>query len=111
MKFSECILMDCEEFFELIDNEADNSKLDQAMDSLRNLLEEDIDGWSDDSEEGLARAAQCRLMEIWGLIPKTEKSMNPDLREYYDNLVNRLENVSGYETDEEEANYEEEVEQ
>lgn len=100
MKLSESLLIDCEEFFELIFNEANDVKLDRAIDSLRTLLERDMDGWTDHTDEVIARAAQCRLMEIWGLIPKSEKAADPDLKEYYDNLVSELEDVSGYETDE-----------
>jgi hypothetical protein len=97
---NEQILRDCEEFFELIVNESGDLKLDQAIDKLRTFLERDVDGWTQHSEEVLARAVQCRIMEIWGLIPRAEKQADPDLKEYYDTIVGQLEDVSGYETDE-----------
>ncbi len=103
MKLSEMLLSDCEEFFDVIANADGDLKLDQAIDALRIFLERDADGWTDQSDEVVARAAQCRLMEIWGLISRQEKVENPDLKEYYDNLIYQLEDVSGYETDECEA--------
>ena len=104
---NEEILRDCEEFFELIVNESGDVKLDLAIDKLRTFLERDVDGWTHHSEEVLARAVQCRIMEIWGLISRAEKQDDPDLKEYYDNIVEQLEGVSGFETDEADE-YEEE---
>ena len=98
---NEQLLSDCDEFFDLIVNEEGSAKLNQAIDSLKNLLESDVDGWTQLPEDVLARAVQCRLMEIWGLIPRAEKQADPDLKEYYDTIVHSLENVSGYETDDE----------
>lgn len=97
---NEEILCDCEEFFDLIVNELGDLKLDLATDKLRTFLERDVDGWTQHPQEVLARAVQCRIMEIWSLIPRAEKKADPDLKEYYDNIVNRLEELSGYETDE-----------
>jgi hypothetical protein len=102
VKLSETLLVDCEEFFDVIANEAGDVKLDRSIESLRNLLERDADGWTYHSDETLARATQCRLMEIWNLIPKSEKNIDPDLREYYDYIVGQLEDLSGYETDDDE---------
>lgn len=102
MKLSETLLNDCDEFFELITNEDSDLKLDQAIDSLRVFLEEDADGWTDYSDEAIARAVQCRLMEIWKLIPKAEKFIDPDLYDYYENILEQLEEYSGYEKDDEE---------
>lgn len=102
MELNETLLRDFEEFSELIVNEEKNVVLDRAVESLRNFIERDVDGWTEHTESELARIAQHRLMEIWGLISKAEKKADPDLREYYDNIVTELEEISGYETDDDE---------
>ena len=99
MRFNETLLIECEEFLGNIINEENNQNLTLSMEALRDFLEKDVDGWTNSSDDALARAAQCRMMEIWGLISRGEKSLNPDLKEYYDEIVSRLENVSGHETD------------
>jgi hypothetical protein len=99
MLLNETLLGDCEEFFSLIANEEQNVNLDKAIDSLREFLEQDIDGWTSHSEQVLARAVQCRLMEIWGLISKAEKSEHSELQEYYDQILEIIEDVSEFETD------------
>jgi len=99
MRLNEHLLAECEEFFELIANEEKNLRLTKAMESLGEFLEKDVDGWTSLDEEKLARAVQCRLMEIWGLIPRTEKSANADLKDYYDEIIYHLEGVTGCETD------------
>lgn len=100
MHLNESLLSECEKFFDLIFNEIADVKLGRAMDSLRIFLERDVDGWTEHTDEVIARAVQCRLMEIWGLVSPTEKAADPDLKEYYDNLISQLEDVSGYEADE-----------
>jgi hypothetical protein len=99
MLLNETLLNDCEEFFDLIANEEQNVKLDKAVDSLRVFLERDIDGWTNHSEHVLARAVQCRMMEIWGLISKAEKAGHSELKEYYDQILAVVEDVSEFETD------------
>lgn len=99
MYLNESLLNDCEEFFELIVNEQDCEKLDRAIESLRNVLERDIDGWTSYEDEKLARIVQCRMMEIWSLIPKSEKTADPNLSDYYENIISQVEEASGYETD------------
>ena len=99
MNFAEQLLSDCEEFFELSASDTECDKLDRATEALRNFLERQSDGWTNYSDEELARATQCRLMEIWRIIPASQKLRDPNLRDYYDELVTRLEETSGFETD------------
>ena len=99
MELNESLLSECEEFFELIPTEKHDSDLDRAIDSLRTFIEHDLDGRSHDPEDVFARAVQCRLMEIWGLISKADKAADPNLSDYYENVMSQLEDVSGYETD------------
>ena len=93
------LLNDCEEFFDLIANEEENVELDRAMDSLRVLLEEQEDGWTNFSDERLAYAVQSRLEEIWNLITKEEKRQNQFLEDHYSILLEQLQEISGYEAD------------
>ena len=99
MKLSETLLIDCEEFFEAIANEKSCPRLDRAIDGLRNFLERDVDGWTNYTDDVVARAAQCRLAEIWRLVSREEKNLNPDLEQYFENIESELEEISGYETD------------
>ncbi len=99
MRMNEHLLSECEEFFELIVNEEKNPSLTKAIHSLREFLEKDVDGWTSFDDEKLARAVQCRLMEIWGQIPRAEKIESADLKDYYDEIIYHLESVTGCETD------------
>ncbi len=99
MKLSETLLNDCEEFFEAIANEKSCPRLDRAVDGLRNFLERDVDGWTNYTDDVVARAVQCRLAEIWSLISMEEKNLNPDLEHYFENIEMELEEISGFETD------------
>jgi hypothetical protein len=111
MNLSVTLLNDCEEFFEAIANEKSCPRLDRAIDGLRNFLERDVDGWTNHTDEIVARAAQCRLAEIWSLISREEKALNPDLEQYFENIEMELEEISGFETDgDEDGEYEEDVE-
>lgn len=94
---------DCEEFFDLIANEEKNEELSDAIDSLKEFIEQNIDGWTNLSEFQLARAVQCRLPDIWELISSEEKSKNHLLEEYYEEICAGLEEVTGYETDGDES--------
>lgn len=96
-------LSNCEEFFGQIANEDGDLELSNAIDSLREFLERDVDGWTNYADHVLARAVQCRMMEIWGLVSNAEKQQNPDLEDYYNQLMEQIEEVSGYETDDVES--------
>jgi hypothetical protein len=93
------LLHDSEEFFEMIENKAEDIKLDYEIDNFRTLLEETIDGWISLTDERLAHVAQIRLQVIWKLISRSEKRENYLLGEYYANLMDRLRAISGYEPD------------
>jgi len=100
MRLNESLLSDCEEFFEQVAFGDDCADLSEAIESLREVLVRDVDGWTNFSDERLARLVQCRLSDIWGQIPKTQRNANPDLKEYYGNIIEQLEELSGFETDE-----------
>jgi hypothetical protein len=93
MRLNERLLNECEEFFDLIVNEEGSLELSDAIESLREFLEKHVDGWSNLTDEKLASAVQSRLMEIWGLIPRSEKAVNGDLKEYYDAIIYGIEHM------------------
>lgn len=99
MLFNETLLTDCEEFFALVANEEQNVKLDKAIESLREFLERDIDGWTNHPDDVLARAVQCRMIEIWRHISRAEKVNHSELKEYRDHIMAQIEDLSPYETD------------
>jgi hypothetical protein len=99
MELGHELLDQCEEFLELIPNESEDNQLTFEVDNLRQLLEEVCDGWVNISEERLALATQSRLKVIWKLIPEDEKRDTDLLAETYDDLVQFLEPISGYESD------------
>ena len=107
MNLSETLLIDCEEFFEAIANEKSCPRLDRAIDGLRNFLERNVDGWTNYTDEVVARAAQCRLAEIWSLVSREEKNLNPDLEQYFEDIERELETISGFETDGDECDEDE----
>ncbi len=90
MRLNEELLEMVEEFFDLIPNDQGEVELDSAMDRLRRLLEEDIDGWTHYSDDELAFKVLCRMEEIWDLIPDADKK-NSDLEEYYEEIMRSLE--------------------
>ncbi len=98
------LLNSCEEFFDQIANDEENEDLDQAIDSLRSFLEKDVDGFTQFSEDKISYFTQSRLEEIWKLISKDEKGMNPDLFEMYQEILEVTEDASGFqgESDEDE---------
>ncbi len=96
---SEDLLDTCEEFFSLIANEKKDADLEDSIESLREFIEKDVDGWTNHTDEELAHAIQCRLFEIWNLISAEEKSINPNLEDYYDEIISQLESASGFEMD------------
>ena len=98
---NQSLLNDCEEFLELVENNQENSELETAIESVRRFLEHDVDGWTNFSEPELARAVQCRLAEIWKLIPRSEKKNNPNLHDYYDQIKEQVAEISEYENDDE----------
>ena len=93
------LLSSCEELFDQIANDEDSEDLDEAIKDLRSLLEKDVDGFTQLSEEKLAYFTQSRLEEVWKLISNDEKKMNPDLFEMYQEILEVTEDVSGYEAD------------
>lgn len=106
MCLSQSLLQEVEEFCEQITNEEENDELDFAVESLKRFLEEDADGKTSLSNEKIAYAVQCRVEEIWDLISKREKKENSCLEEYYDELLRRVESISGYEADDLSDDYE-----
>lgn len=101
MSVNQELLDQCEDFFELILNEEQNEEIDFAVDSLRHFLEKDIDGFTQHSNEKLALAVQSRLSELWDLISEEELETNEDLQSTYQELLGTLEEMSGYEADDE----------
>ena len=106
MCLSQSLLQDVEEFCEQITNEEESTELDFAVASLKRFLEEDADGKTYLSKDKIAYAVQCRIEEIWDLISKREKQENSSLEEYCDELLRRLESLSGYEADDPGDGYE-----
>lgn len=97
MRLNENLLERCEEFFDLIANQERCEELGEAVDSLREFLEKDVDGWSNLSEGDLAHAVQCRLKEVWRLLSRNEKAANSELGEYYEDLLQELGSFTDYE--------------
>ena len=93
------LLQSCEEFFDQITNINQDEDLNYAVESLRSLLEKDVDGFTQMSEEKLGYAVQSRLQEIWSLISKQEKNENEDLVVLYKEVMTIAEDASGYEAD------------
>lgn len=93
------LLQTCEEFFDQIANTKNSEKLDNAISGLRTLLEKDVDGFTQLSDDKLAYAVQSRLHEIWRLISKEEKNENQELADLYISAINLTEDASGYESD------------
>ncbi len=96
MSLNQETMSQCNEFFEMIANENKSRKLEDAMESLHDLIEEDVDGWTNMSEQTFARAVQEGLEEIWDLISPEEKKANHLLEEYYDAIGENLQDYSGY---------------
>lgn len=108
MRLNNELLIECEEFFELINNEQEDSELGHAVADLRELLERDVDGWTNYSNSRLAEMVLSRLQEIWELIPKEEKKENPNLCDYYDSFCALLEEDEDFEGEEETYDWDEE---
>lgn len=96
------LLSSCEEFFDQIVNDEEDEDLDQAIDSLRSFLEKDVDGFTQFSEEKISYITQSCLEEIWELISKDEKEMNPDLFEMYQEILEVTEDASGIQAESDE---------
>ncbi len=107
MKLSETLLIDCEEFFDAIGYAIECPKLIRAIEGLRYFLERDVDGWTNHTNEVLARAVQCRLTEIWSHLNEDEDLDQGDLSFYYRNLLEELEDYSGFESEDDEDSEEE----
>ncbi len=99
MCVNEMLLEKLEELFELVANENDCEQLHAEMDSLREFLERDVDGWTNHTDETLAFEVQDRLEEIWNLITDQEKTDNHLLEDHYEDLMAELERICGYEID------------
>ncbi len=93
------LLNSCEELFDQITNDEESEDLDEAIDGLRSFLEKDVDGFTQFTDDRLAYFTQSRLEEIWKLISKNEKEMNPDLFEMYQEILEVTEDASGYEAE------------
>lgn len=92
MRLNEDLLERVEEFLDLISNDSGDTDLDFAMDRLRCLLE--VDNYEDD----LAFKILCRMEDLWDLIPKVERK-DFDLREYYEDIMQDLENITSSKSD------------
>lgn len=90
MRLNEEFLERIEEFFDLISNSDGEVELDSAMDRLRRLLEEDIDGRTNFSEDELAFKVLCHMEEVWDLIPEASRK-DSDLQEYFEEIMEDLE--------------------
>lgn len=104
------LLQSCEELFDQIENVNQDEDLSYAVESLRSLLERDVDGYTQMSEEKLGYAVQSRLQEIWRRISKQEKNENEDLVALYNEALAITEDASGYEADEVDDDYSEDEE-
>ncbi len=93
------LLNTCEEFFDQIANDEGNEDLDQAIDDLRSFLEKDVDGFTQLPEDEISYFTQSRLEEIWMLISKEEKKMNPDLSEMYQEILEVTEDACGFQAE------------
>ncbi len=102
------LLSSCEELFDQIANDESCEELNEAIDSLRSFLEKDVDGFTQLPEDKLAYYTQSRLEEIWRLISKEEKSINPDLFEMYQAICEVTEDACGYEAESDECDEDEE---
>lgn len=111
MRLSEELLPKVEEFFDLIPNADGDVDLDFAMDHLRQLLEEHVDGWFHTSNAELAQQALSQMENIWGMIPATDRK-DPDLSEHYEDLIQELDRESAsFSQDDEIYGFDEELEE
>lgn len=92
MRLSESLLERAEDFFDLVPCTEGDVELNSAIDELRCLLERDVDGWGQGSEEELATSVQNRLEVIWDQIPR-EVACDEDLREAFEILIELLDEV------------------
>ncbi len=99
MYLNQTLLSSCEDFFDQIANDQDCEDLDCAIDRLRSFLEKDADGFTSHPEDKLAYAVQNRIEEIWKLISKEEKQINPDLFEMYKEICEITQDACDYEAD------------
>lgn len=97
MRLNEDLLERVEEFFDMVPNDNGDVDLDFAMDRLRCLLEEDIDGVTHYAEDELAFKILCRMEDLWDLIPETNRDSN--LQEYYEEIMQDLERITAAESD------------
>lgn len=111
MRLNEELLEKFEEFFDLIPNEMDDVDLDSAMDGIRRTLEDDIDGWTQHSEEDLKNRILLQLEDLWEMLPRSTKT-DMDLEEYYQEILQSLDvtddvqNLEDHLKEEMEENYE-----
>lgn len=102
------LLLKSEEFLDEIVNENRDDELECAIESLRNFLEKEADGFTNTRPEKFCYAVQCRLEEVWDLVSANEKKINFDLAAYYDELMSVVEEHSGYEAERSSLNLEDE---
>lgn len=76
-----------------------NDEAEGAIESLREFLEIDVDGFTSIKGEVLAYAVQSRLEEIWGLLNDEERFGNKAMVAFLRKFVARVERDSGYEAD------------
>ncbi len=82
MRLNEELLERAEEFFELINCGDQDIEIMEHMATLRRVLEQDIDGWTNCSDEVLGLVAKNCLGEIWDCMSDDQRK-DDDLDEHY----------------------------
>lgn len=82
-----------EEFLDLIVNEENDDELRNAMESLHEFLERDVDGWTCHPGEELCEAVRSRAEDIWDLISEKEIAANSQLEDYFNGVIETVESA------------------
>jgi hypothetical protein len=94
MRLNQSLLNSIEDLFAYIENGDECEELVEAMNFLRNILERDIDGYTNYSDSWIGFLVQSRLEEIWELLSMEERASNVHLRDYYFTFMDELEQIS-----------------
>lgn len=82
-----------EEFFDLIVVADEDVELVAEMESLRQFLERDIDGWTKLPSEELAAGVLSRLENVWEFL-SNEAQRHNDLPEHFEEIMSELEAIN-----------------
>lgn len=93
MRLCEQLLELCDDFTIEITNEEQNEVLANAIQSLSNFLEAEVDGWTRTPSDEFAYAVRSRAEEIFELVSEDEKKNNHHLTDYFEELVNTLDQI------------------